>query len=227
MLKEYDAIIFDFDGTLYDNYKIGKALVLNNPFQMMKMAEDRKIRKELKGKDFPNGQEFFNEYYRLLSKKTGNSVKKAEEWYNKKYLPSMIKVLHKKFKAQPGIDELFDYLKNNNIKTAIFSDYNLVEKRMQALGINPSISENLFSSVELGGLKPAPGPFLKIAEILGVEPSKILVVGDRNDTDGQGARNCGMSFIQLKIKGTKESAEELDHPLYDWKVLCNFLMKKS
>ena len=70
MPKNFDAIIFDFDGTLYDNYKIGKNLISSNFFDLPKIGADRKIRKELKGKFFGNEQAFFSEYYKLLSAKT-------------------------------------------------------------------------------------------------------------------------------------------------------------
>lgn len=225
MPKNIKAVIFDFDGTLYDNYKIAKNLIISHPFDLMKIKADRDIRKILKGKFFGDSQNFFNEYYKLLSEKTGLSIKAAETWYQNKYIESMIKILQKKYCCQPGASDLFNFLDNSGIKTAVFSDYNKVPQRMEAVGLSSKICSNLYSSVELGGLKPAAEPFLKIAGDLQVEPSQILVVGDRDDTDGQGARNCGMQFVQLKITGTKIKAEDVDHPLLSWKELCDFLMK--
>ena len=225
MPKNFDAIIFDFDGTLYDNYKIGKNLISSNFFDLPKIGADRKIRKELKGKFFGNEQAFFSEYYKLLSAKTHMSLEKAEQWYQGKYMPAMIKILTKKYTCQPGIPELFKYLDDNGIKSAVFSDYNLVYERMASVDIDPSVCKNLYSSVELGGLKPAAEPFLFIAKELGVEPARVLVVGDRDDTDGQGARNCGMQYVQLKIQGTKTKAEDVDHPLLSWNELCDFIKK--
>lgn len=225
MSKKFEAVIFDFDGTLYDNYKIGKHLVLSHIFHILKISADRKIRKQLKGINFDNKDAFFTEYYKQLANATGMSDAKAKKWYETKYMPFMISTLKKHYKCQPGVSELFDGLKKAGIKTAILSDYNLVPQRMEAVGIDSSICSNLYSSVELGALKPAKEPFLKVANDLGVFPEKILVIGDRNDTDGQGARNCGMQFIQLQIQGTKEKAEDVEHPLLSWNELCNYLLK--
>lgn len=223
MPKSFEAVIFDFDGTLYDNYKISRHLISSHPFHLLKMGADRKIRKHLKGIDFNNGQEFFLEYYKELAEQSHTSFKKAKNWYENKYMAFMIKILKKNYKCQPGIPELFKYLDENNIKTAILSDYNFVPERMKAINIDPSICKHLYSSVELGGLKPAKGPFIKVAQALGVSPEKILVVGDRNDTDGQGAKNCGMQFVQIKIQATKEKAEDVNHPLLSWNEFCEFI----
>ena len=36
---------------------------------------------------------------------------------------------------------------------------------------------------------------MKICEDLGVKPEETVIVGDRDDTDGESARLCGMRFI--------------------------------
>lgn len=223
MNRNFDAIIFDFDGTLYDNYKIGKHLVLSNIFYLFKIGADRKIRKAIKGVDFGSKEAFFNEYYKRLSERTGMSCKRAQKWYETKYIPFMIKTLKKHYKCQPEIPELFKLLEEKGIKTAILSDYDQVPARMEAVGIDSAVCKNLYSSVELGGLKPAGRPFIKVAEDLGVAAERVLVVGDRNDTDGQGARNCGMQFIQMKIQGTKEKAEDVKHPLLSWNEFIDYI----
>ncbi len=223
MALTFDAVIFDFDGTLYDNYKIGKNLIKSKPFELFKIGADRNIRKELKGIDFGSEEEYFKAYYSRLAAHHKTSFEKAKNWNETLYLPLMISVLSKYYKCQPGVPELFKLLEDNGIKTAILSDYNMVDQRMAAVGIEPSICKNLYSSIELGGLKPAKGPFLKIAEALEVKPERILVVGDRNDTDGQGARNCGMQYIQIKIQATKIKAEEVPHPLLSWNEFCDFI----
>jgi len=227
MSATFEAVIFDFDGTLYDNYKIGKNLISSHPLQLFRIKADRDTRKILKGQNFENGKEFFENYYNIISKKTDMSVKKAEKWYQNKYMPWMVAVLNKKYNCHPGAYELLKKLNDKGIKTAVFSDYDFVKERMEAVGINPSVCTNLYSAVELGGLKPAENPFMTIAKELGVEPSKILVIGDRDDTDGQGARNCGMQFIQIKITATKTKAEDVKHPLLSWNELCDFLTKEA
>lgn len=80
-------------------------------------------------------------------------------------------------------------------KTALVSDYPAREKLL-ALG-----AEALFDAVVANGepdgpagLKPSPEGFLIAAERLGVAPAACLVVGDRDDADGEAARRAGMAF---------------------------------
>lgn len=83
-------------------------------------------------------------------------------------------------------------------KTALVSDYPAREK-LHALG-----AETLFDVVvangEEGGplqLKPSPEGFLLAAERLGVSPDECLVLGDREDADGEAARRAGMAFRRI------------------------------
>jgi FMN phosphatase YigB (HAD superfamily) len=80
-------------------------------------------------------------------------------------------------------------------RTALVSDYPALSK-LRALG-----AEHLFDAVvasgEPGGpgrLKPWPDGYLLAARALDVEPGKCLVVGDRDDADGEAARRAGMAF---------------------------------
>jgi FMN phosphatase YigB (HAD superfamily) len=51
-------------------------------------------------------------------------------------------------------------------------------------------------SEELGASKPRPEIFLHALAALGVEPERALYVGDRLETDVQGAANVGMTTVQ-------------------------------
>jgi HAD superfamily hydrolase (TIGR01549 family) len=80
-------------------------------------------------------------------------------------------------------------------KTALVSDYP-ARRKLVALGV-----ESLFDVVVASGepdgppwLKPHPAGYLRAAEALGVEPTRCLVIGDRDDADGSAARSAGMAF---------------------------------
>ena len=47
-------------------------------------------------------------------------------------------------------------------------------------------------------LKPAPEGFLLAEERLGVEPADCLVIGDRDDADGEASRRAGMGFRLIR-----------------------------
>ena len=182
--KGIKAVIFDFDGTLYDNSKVAKNLIKAKPLSMFRMLADRKARKALKGAYFETEEAFLLEYSKAVDRK----------WYENTYMPLMTKVLHDTCKARGGVNELFAELRALGIKIAILSDYPLVKERMAALNISDENVDLIKGSQELGGLKPAAALFEKVAQALGVEPQYTLVIGDRDDTDGQGARNAGMQY---------------------------------
>jgi HAD superfamily hydrolase (TIGR01509 family) len=79
-------------------------------------------------------------------------------------------------------------------KTALVSDYPATGK-LKALGIT-ELFDLVVSNGEPGGpsrLKPHPEGYLSAAERLGIAPSACLVIGDRDDADGQAARAAGMA----------------------------------
>jgi HAD superfamily hydrolase (TIGR01509 family) len=84
-------------------------------------------------------------------------------------------------------------------KTALVSDYPATGK-LGALGAL-ELFDLVVSSGEPGGpsrLKPDPEGYLSAASRLGVEPSRCLVIGDRDDADGAAARAAKMGFCLIR-----------------------------
>jgi HAD superfamily hydrolase (TIGR01509 family) len=80
-------------------------------------------------------------------------------------------------------------------KTALVSDYPALHK------IRALAAEQLFDVIVASGeehgprrLKPDPEGYLRAAQLLGIEPTHCLVVGDRDDADGAAARAANMGF---------------------------------
>ena len=83
-------------------------------------------------------------------------------------------------------------------RSALVSDYP-ARAKLAALG-----AAGLFDAVVAAGepdgparLKPAPDGLLRAARTLGVEPAECLVIGDRDDADGEAARRAGMAFRRV------------------------------
>lgn len=188
------AVIFDFDGTLYCKKHAAIKLILSAPSHIFKMKAERECHRQLRGKYFGSEEVFFETFIQMFCAKTRMSKEQAVAWYKDFYIPSMIKSLEKNFTAFPSVQKIFEGLRAKNVKTAVYSDYPCVDKRMTAIDLEPGLADFLVSSEELGGLKPSKEPFLMIAEKMGILPENILVVGDREDTDKQGAINAGMQF---------------------------------
>ena len=76
LLQNKGAVIFDFDGTLYNKKNLALKLILSSPFQMLRMKAERTARKHFKGKYFGSGDEFFRAFYNELSLLTNMSPEK-------------------------------------------------------------------------------------------------------------------------------------------------------
>ena len=216
---DFKAVIFDFDGTLYDNSGIAKALILSNPFRFFFMKAERNARRIFKGRDFETPENFRREYYGKAAKDALTSPKAFAHWYEDRYIKRMAKTLKKKeFHAHPKVDEVFEFLSKAGKKIALYSDYNNIPERALACGIKQeslNLCQGFYSSESFGCLKPAPRAFLQIASYLETRPKDCLVVGDRDDTDGFGARLTQMQFIQIKTKKEKPPVDD-GHPVMEW-----------
>jgi FMN phosphatase YigB (HAD superfamily) len=80
-------------------------------------------------------------------------------------------------------------------RTALVSDYP-AERKINAMGAR-NLFDVIIANGEVNGprrLKPDPEGYLRAAELLKVEPTRCLVIGDRDDADGEAARAAKMSF---------------------------------
>ena len=212
------AVIFDLDGTLYDKSGIAFKLFLSSPLDIFKLLAEQKTRKQLSGQDFADAESLNAEFYTRLSKKTGISESKIISWYSESYMEKLVQVLKKNYKIKDGFDLVVKRLFSKKIKTAIYSDYPLIQRRLEAIGMSwntISMFNGLYSSHELGAFKPAPRVFLDIASKLGVLPMECLVIADSDSTDGEAARQAGMEFF---LFSEKSELEELNSCLTNYNL---------
>jgi FMN phosphatase YigB (HAD superfamily) len=83
-------------------------------------------------------------------------------------------------------------------RAALVSDYP-ARAKLAALGMT-ALFEVVVAAGEPGGppsLKPSPAGYLAAAERLGVAAQECLVIGDREDADGEAARRAGMFFRRV------------------------------
>jgi len=190
------AVIFDLDGTLYDKTGLPRRLIISQiPYMGVGLlSAERKARKTLMGKEFPDAGAFYEAFFREIA--GGRDSVRVPRWYNDYYMTAMVRILTRHYTAFPWVERLIFTLKTKGIKVALLSDYGKVEEKLFALGLSPDLFDGgVYAAPEIGGLKPCPTPFLTVARSMGVSPSDIVFVGDREDTDGDGARAAGMTFI--------------------------------
>ena len=221
---EIKAVIFDFDGTLYDFKGLPKNLVFSSLHNILKINAVQKVRRKLKGIDFSSSDEYKLDFFKELKVLGGfKNEDDAINWYKNVYMVKMILVLTKKYHKRPDVEKVINILKSKNIKVAIYSDYGMLKERLCAIGLNNdfiSSIDGIFSSEDFGCLKPAKRGFLEVAKKLNVSPENCLMIGDRKDTDGEGAFSANMQFVEIKTHKTKKEYKP-QHQLVAFEDLYN------
>lgn len=214
----FKGVIFDFDGTLYSQKLFPFYCVLRSPADASRMQAERFVRKALKGREWDSAAAMEKEFADRMAGFSGARAEDLGRWRVEEFPRIMADVLRARCSARDGAGELLLSLSGAGIKTAVLSDYGLVDVRMDAIGLGGEVLSSLsgiFSSQDFACLKPSPRAFLKTAETMQVPPSECLVVGDRDDTDGEGARKCGMGFVL--IAGRKACAGGRNTSAMIWK----------
>ena len=74
---------------------------------------------------------------------------------------------------------------------------------------------------EVGALKPARAAFDLAAQRLGVEPARILHIGDREDCDVRGAHGAGMKAARLvgpwRRRRHRKKGSEAEAVIFDYR----------
>jgi HAD superfamily hydrolase (TIGR01662 family) len=95
---------------------------------------------------------------------------------------------------------LLDSLRSRGIKTGLVANSwpdpaRLLRADVESFGLTAQFDVIVFSD-EVGFRKPQPEIFLHALAQLGVDPENAMFVGDRLDTDVQGAAQVGMATVQ-------------------------------
>lgn len=196
-LQGVKAVVFDLDGTLYDNRLLIARLALADPRHALWMLADRQTRKKLKGVDFGNAKSFYQGFIDEISKKTGISFEHIKDWYINIYTSHILKVLRKHYKVADYVEPLLKALRDRGITIVIFSDYGCVDDKLRAIGLLPELIDHREVTADFGGLKPCKGAFERLLLKLGLSAQEVLMIGDRDESDGEGARSIGMRFIKV------------------------------
>ena len=98
-----------------------------------------------------------------------------------------------RFELMPGTLQALDGLRSRGLELAAVTNWDVtVHKHLAELGLTPYFS-SVVTAAESGARKPDPAPFLRALELVGVEPTRALHVGD-SESDREGARAAGLRF---------------------------------
>ena len=192
------VVIFDVDGTLYDQRKLRFYMVkhifiylLKNPLKIREISILNEFRKQ---RELHSNVEIENlnlEQYSWAAIRCGVSSSTVEKIVKKWIFEIPLMYVNKCRKN--GIKRLFEKIRQNNIKISIYSDYPAGSK-MKELELVPDLVVSS-TDAEISSLKPAPKALEYIAKYFNFQPSECIMIGDREEKDGKCAINAGMPYF--------------------------------
>lgn len=201
-ISKYNAIIFDLDGTLYDKRFLHIRIILADLINFFTLKSERYARRDLNGVDFKDKTGVYQALFAKMCELTrGLTPEKARKWYFDRYMPLQVAILSLYYKPRPCVDEVMRVLRDKGVKILLYSDYDCVREKTEALNIDLDLFDVVVSSPELGGLKPCRQSVERLMQQNGLSAETTLFVGDRNDTDGDAASSVGMDFYNVKTQG--------------------------
>ena len=197
--------MLDLDGTLYDKTGLARRMVRRLWWCLPLLAAERFARRNAHYVQFASEEEFFGFFFATMARGHWWTARMAGTWYHTVYMPAMLRLIKRYFHPRLEVMALIQEAKSRGIKLAIYSDYGCVEEKLEALNIDPGQFDLMVSAPQLGALKPSEPCARRVLEMLNADPATTLFIGDRDDKDGQSARNVGAKY--LIIESRKENGK--------------------
>lgn len=219
--QEIEVVIFDVDGTLYDQSKLRRKMALSlgsyyllRPWRVYELQVINAFRKERERRNLEKVKDIEQAQYDWCAQKVKYPVEKIRQiihhWmfsYPIKYFSAC---------AFKGVNELFETLQKKGKKIAVYSDYPSNEK-LKAMNLKADL---VISSTEkaINALKPDPTGLNLIINHFNTSPQKCLFIGDREELDGKCASNAKMPYLIIErssaintYKEIKEQVQQLNY----------------
>ncbi len=191
------VIIFDVDGTLYNQSKLRKKMAFKllayyilRPWRyrdLLIIKTFREEREKRAGQSYKNLQE---EQFKWCADKLNLSVEKVKKVVLKWMFEQPNRYLHSCI--YPEITAFFETIREEKIPIAIYSDYPAKEK----LNFMKLKADFFVSSTDdhINALKPLPNGLMAVCKHFNIEANDCLFIGDRHEMDGLCAENAGMPY---------------------------------
>ncbi|OJH15206.1 haloacid dehalogenase [Borreliella bissettiae] len=221
------AVVFDLDGTLYPEAARNKLMFfefLTNVKFFLAFKQIRKKIRILQSNQFSssNRDELFSLQVKMLSEHLNLDENRCSFLLNKIYYSQIFSDKFKKLKPYHGVQDLIYWLKFKGIKLGIMSDFPILGRVKNLLGIQDSFWDILCSSEDTGYLKPHKAPFLKVIEDLNLSGNNILYVGNSYEYDILGARNVSMKAAFFSKRNINYKGM-IDFIFHDYKDLREYI----
>ena len=216
-IKDYKMIIFDVDGTLYFQRKLRVSILgdlaayhLLHFWRVRDLIILWRFRSMRSRSEFIYGihESLENEQYEQVANNLKIPIQREKEVVEKRIYRHPLQYIKKNADRR-----LLSFIKGMDCKKcAFFSDYPARSKLLQ-LGIESSY---IYTSTqkEINALKPNPEGILYILAEMGVAKADCIMIGDRDDRDGECARRAGIDYLILSSK-----RKEREWQYMNWHIL--------
>ena len=222
-LGEIEAVAFDIDGTLYDQWRIHVKALFHYLAHGIFFLHYGLTRHEM------HGMEPLDDFNRVQAEKMAERMNCTYEKALKKLDKIVYSGLKKYFVTMPcikDVPETFRKCKEAGLKIALLSDFP-PEQKGEIWGLKP-YCDVILGTEALGALKPDTHSFLRMAEQLGVAPEKILYVGNSFKYDVKGSKAAGMkcAYLLPPLKRLFKQKDKLaDISFSDYRQLQDIVLK--
>lgn len=217
-MKNYDYVIFDFDGTVVDT---GEGILKSLQYSFKEMGKEVPSLSDLKKFIGPPVYYSYTTYYGVSEDEVGLYIKKYRERYRAKGIYEC--ALYK------GFPEILDALHENGVKVGVASSKpeSLIYDVADFLNITEKFDVIVGVQIDDSNHSSKTGLVLEAMKKLGAEDKKkVLMVGDRcydiDGASGAGVNSCGV----LWGYGSEEEFREhnADFVVSDTNELLNLIL---
>lgn len=191
----FDAVTFDVDGTLYP-LPLQKAFLL--PYLLrhpLLLSRYNEVVDELRSEGV-RSDDLRGELARRLGERVGTNPDRARQVINQVIHGAWPATFSPKT-AYKGLGDLFATIDAAGVPRGIVSDYP-AERKLSNMGLDEGWAVQI-SCESVGAYKPDGLGLEAAAEALGVPVTRILHIGDREDTDGRMAESLGAPCLILGL----------------------------
>jgi beta-phosphoglucomutase len=208
--NDFDAVIFDMDGTMIDNMFYHKRAWMEFTGRHGIYPSEKEFKQKFSGlKNDKILEGIFNK--KLTEQEVTSHAEKKEQLYRDLYAPHIQEV--------KGLTDILNTLKTHNKKVAVATT---APKKNRDFGLEALRMTDTFSVVlgeeDVIHSKPDPGIYLEAAKRLGVEPGRCLVFEDSPPgvTAGKAA---GMKVIGILTTHSEEDLKDADYQIRDFTAI--------
>jgi FMN phosphatase YigB (HAD superfamily) len=216
-MKKIEAVAFDFDGTLYSFESIRRPFLMRYWYRAKSIRAFLRARQVMREERFSGPEEMLSFQDRWVAERLNISPKKARARFEKLMIKGLASCL-KPSRQRVGLEDFLNVCIEKEIKIILISDLP-VDDKLKAIGLAHFPWAAKVAADDIGVLKPRPEIFQTAFEQAKCDPANSIYIGDREDTDGEGAFGLDMTFIQMATTSRKKMDQFIKS---DWPVFQNF-----